>query len=121
MKIEVSIGEVLDKVSILEIKKERIEDPEKLENIQREYDAVSRLAMPYIKRFPDLYSDLKEVNNLLWDIENRIRELEADQAFNNEFIEVARSVYLNNDHRAAIKYEINKLAGSELVEEKSYK
>lgn len=123
INIELSVGELLDKVTILQIKAERISDQAKLENINKELRVLTALweASPYSRR--DLNENiqaLKEVNEALWDIEDRIRDKEKDQSFDQEFIELARSVYFTNDKRAAIKKTINAKTGSELVEEKSY-
>lgn len=118
-----SVGELLDKVTILQIKAERISDQAKLENINKELRVLTALweASPYSQS--DLNENiqaLKEVNEALWDIEDRIRDKEKDQNFDQEFIELARSVYFTNDKRAEIKKTINTKTGSELVEEKSY-
>ena len=122
--VPVSAGELLDKISILEIKARRIGDPSKVENVQRELDALRAVwseakldEEPEVER---IRNGLREVNGELWDIEDRIREKEAAQAFDDEFIQLARKVYRTNDRRAALKRELNVLVGSELVEEKSY-
>ncbi len=124
INIELSVGELLDKVTILQIKSERISDQLKLENINKELQVLTVLweASPYSQS--DLKENihaLKEVNEALWDIEDKIRDKERDQSFDYEFIELARSVYFTNDKRAEIKKAINTKTGSELVEEKSYK
>jgi uncharacterized protein YukE len=123
MKIEVSAGEFLDKMTILEIKSERIQNPPKLENVQKELgllrDAWEASPLSRLDVSSQLKA-LKEVNEALWDIEDKIRRKEAVQEFGDEFIELARSVYQTNDRRAAIKRELNGILGSELVEEKSY-
>lgn len=121
MKIEVSIGELADKVSILTIKLEHITTPRKRANILKEYNLLSK-AMKVIGITPDDYEfrALCRVNRKLWDIEDRIRFKEAHKAFDDEFIQLARAVYFNNDERAAIKRRINLAFGSELVEEKQY-
>ena len=120
MKIEVSNGEILDKLSILEIKLDNIKEESKLENIGREHTALS-LAASRIPASPlELYNDLKSVNQELWDIEDRIRVKERNKEFDQEFIALARSVYQTNDKRAEIKKEINLHTGSNFVEEKSY-
>jgi uncharacterized protein YukE len=123
IKIELSVGELLDKITILQIKSERINDETKLENINKELQVLQSLwqASPYSSN--DLEKNiqaLKEVNEALWDIEDKIRDKERAQAFDDVFIELARSVYFTNDKRADIKKEINAKTGSELVEEKSY-
>lgn len=121
MKIDISIGELVDKVTILSIKREKISNPEKRKNIQKEYDI---LLPPMQKCGIDVESDefiqLKTVNLKLWDIEDQIRIKEAAKAFDDEFIGLARSVYFTNDERAAIKKRINVTYNSDLVEEKEY-
>tara|TARA_R110002020_G_scaffold56397_1_gene156055 strand:+ start:1396 stop:1770 length:375 start_codon:yes stop_codon:yes gene_type:complete len=120
MKAEVPNGEILDKLSILEIKLDNVKDESKLENIGREHTALSLVAS-HIPASPlELYNDLKSVNQELWDIEDRIRVKERNKEFDQEFIALARSVYQTNDKRAEIKKEINLHTGSNLVEEKSY-
>lgn len=124
LKVPVSYGEVLDKITILEIKSERIMDEAKLKNIRRELDELNRtwadsgLDHPEL---PRLKASLKAVNESLWDIEDAIRVKESRSEFDDEFIRLARSVYVENDQRAAIKKDINLLLGSDLIEEKSYK
>lgn len=120
----ISPGEFLDKLTILEIKIERIADPGKLENVRRErallraeWDA-SPLARADVTAQVE---ELKQVNQALWEIEDEIRLKEAAQAFDAEFVELARAVYRTNDRRAAIKRAINLALGSDLIEVKSYK
>ncbi len=120
MKIEISNGELLDKLSILEIKLGKINDPEKLVNIQSEYLLLKPLGNNLIECVQSLYDDLVDINRLLWDIEDTIRDLERSQRFDDEFIQTARKVYRFNDKRAQIKKEINRLTNSGLIEEKSY-
>jgi hypothetical protein len=120
MKIEVSNGELVDKLSILEIKLNRIQDSEKLKNIRKEYSLLERAASLIINRDDPLYRQLLDINQKLWEIEDRIRELEKKKDFSTEFIETARMVYFNNDIRAKIKQEINLKTNSDLFEEKSY-
>jgi len=124
INIELSVGELLDKVTILQIKSERISDQAKLENINKELQVLTVLWEASVYSQSDLKENiqaLKEVNEALWDIEDKIRDKERDQLFDQEFIELARSVYFTNDKRAEIKKVINTKTGSELVEEKSYK
>jgi hypothetical protein len=122
MKIEVSKGEVLDKISILALKKSKIQDKAKLENVYHEYQTL----LPYFdqivntQQLGDLYWQLSAVNTELWDVEDKLREFEKSRTFNTEFIELARSVYYLNDRRAELKRDINILSGSDLIEEKSY-
>lgn len=123
ISIELSVGELLDKVTILQIKSERISDSAKLENINKELNVLTTLWEESSYSEADLKENiqaLKEVNEALWDIEDKIRDKERDQSFDMEFIELARSVYFTNDKRADIKKAINTKTGSELVEEKSY-
>ncbi|MBS3741836.1 MAG: hypothetical protein KGY75_01670 [Candidatus Cloacimonetes bacterium] len=121
MKIEVSIGELVDKVSILNIKKEKFEDTRKLENVKKEFNILlRRMKQAGIGLDNAYYQQLKKVNLKLWDIEDKIRQKEAKKEFDEEFIELARSVYFNNDDRAALKKRINLEYNSDLVEEKEY-
>ena len=116
-------GEFLDKLTILEIKADRIRDAAKLANVGRELAALRATwaASPLAARdVTVLVAQLRAVNEKLWEIEDAIREKEAARAFDAEFIELARSVYRTNDRRAALKRELNVLLGSELIEEKSY-
>lgn len=116
-RIDISIGELLDKISILEIKKENIVDSIKLENIQKELTLLQQEA----DKFPKiLYSELKQVNEKLWGIEDKIREKEYQKEFDSEFIQLARSVYITNDLRSELKRKINLATNSSLIEEKSY-
>ena len=121
--VPISPGELLDKITILRIKSERISDAAKLANVQRELQLLERTwqSSPYATRdVSELIGKLQEINRNLWDIEDRIRLKEAEGAFDAEFIELARSVYFNNDERAAIKRAVNIDLGSAIVEEKSY-
>ena len=121
MKIDISTGELVDKVTILAIKLEKIKDPAKIENIRKEYALLLEpMEACGIGVDAQGFTALKEVNLKLWEIEDKIRIKEAEKAFDNEFIELARSVYFTNDQRADIKKRINLETGSELVEEKEY-
>ena len=124
MQVEVSNGELLDKLSILEIKLNKIEDKEKLANVQKEFDTLNPLAKELFENYEgDLqnhYLELSNINGQLWDIEDWIRDCEKRKDFGNEFIQLARSVYVTNDRRSEVKKIINTITGSELVEEKSY-
>jgi len=121
--VQTSPGEFLDKLTILEIKSERITDPAKLANVQRELTLLrgtwvgSPLSAHDVRA---LVAQLKQVNESLWEIEDRIRLKEAARQFDADFIELARAVYRTNDQRAAIKRQLNEQLGSELIEEKSY-
>jgi hypothetical protein len=119
----VSYGELIDKITILEIKSRRIADPAKLANVRNELDLLNATWANNAASQTDIADErarLLAVNELLWDIEDRIRLKERAQAFDQEFIELARAVYFRNDERAAFKREINLKLGSQLVEEKSY-
>lgn len=121
--VPTSVGELLDKISILKIKQEKISDTEKLANINHELtelEAIWSASSDASIDLTDLCAQLKNVNTALWDIEDKIREKESADAFDQVFIELARSVYKQNDLRAALKKEINLRTGSALVEEKSY-
>lgn len=123
IEVPLSFGEVLDKITILEIKSERIENEEKVSNVRLELDALNRIWEHEIhdaSRIGDLCVQLKSVNEELWEIEDNIRDQEAKQDFGPQFISLARSVYFTNDRRAAIKKEVNLALGSRFVEEKSY-
>jgi len=120
---EVQIGELIDKITILQIKLERINDPAKLANIKAELDTLlSTYAkeVPHSSHVENLWQQLHEVNKQLWIIEDAIRDKERAQEFDKEFIKFARSVYYTNDKRCRIKRDLNLLAGSRLMEEKSY-
>jgi hypothetical protein len=121
MKIEVANGEIVDKFTILSIKLKKISTASKLKNIRREY-AHLKAALTALHIAPDDADlvALQAVNLELWDIEDRIRIKEAEQRYDQEFIELARSVYLKNDRRAELKRRINLRTGSLLVEEKAY-
>lgn len=125
MQIEVSIGEFLDKISILELKLLKITDESKLVNVKREFYYLNPFCTELLETHGDelksLYLKLSRINGDLWVIEDKLRELEAEKQFDEEFIELARSVYFTNDKRAEVKKDINLLTGSELIEEKSYK
>ncbi len=121
--VPVSFGELLDKIAILQIKSERMTDPVKLANVRNELSALEKTWMAHPAAVQDiarLRAELKAVNERLWEIEDDIRLKEKAQAFDDEFIRLARSVYFENDTRARIKKEINLALGSAYVEEKSY-
>ena len=125
LTIEISPGELLDKISILELKLLRIKDEEKLRNIQKEFDTLNpqvvELFEKYDSQLQNHYLELANINGQLWDIEDWIRDCEREKRFDAEFIQLARSVYVTNDRRSEVKKIINTITGSELVEEKSYK
>lgn len=122
MEIEVSIGEIVDKLTILNIKKDNILDEVKLENISKEYLYLHEIVFSKLNiSYDDEYLILLEVNKLLWDVEDKLRDKERSKEFDSEFIELARSVYFINDKRSRIKKEINEKYSSGFIEEKSYK
>lgn len=123
ISVEVSAGELIDKIAILEIKSERLEDAQKLRNVEAELAvlwAARDAAIAPSAGLDDLARRLKEVNLRLWDIEDDIRACERAKDFGPRFVALARAVYLNNDERAALKRAINEALGSRFVEEKSY-
>jgi hypothetical protein len=123
IQVPVSPGEVLDKITILEIKSERISDPEKVSNVRRELellDATWRQSVEQDETVNRIHAELKTINEALWEIEDDIRDKERAREFDERFIELARSVYVTNDQRANAKKELNIYLGSEIVEEKSY-
>jgi hypothetical protein len=123
IEVPISVGELVDKVTILEIKSEKIEDAGKRANIRRELDALAGVLKPLLAATPDLAplkAELRTINETLWRIEDDIRDCERRRDFGPAFVALARSVYQTNDRRAATKRKIDELTGSELVEEKSY-
>ena len=120
MKIEVSNGEIIDKLTIIEIKLERIKDKSKQENLKKEYEELIKISSSIISTSDPLYKALYEVNCELWDIEDHIRDLERNKDFGEDFISTARAVYVKNDKRSELKREINIKTLSGLIEEKSY-
>ena len=123
MTIKVSIGELFDKITILEIKRFKITEPQKLANVLKEYNYLQKKAEKLNPKFNKSthYKKLMAVNAALWNIEEAKREHERNKSFDADFIELARAVYIKNDERAAIKKAINKKYDSDVVEEKSYK
>jgi len=126
MKIEVSNGEILDKLSILELKMRFIKNQSQKDNIIKEYKFLKTVSMDILDKdddiFPfDLYEALSNINLRLWNIEDSIRLKEKSKEFDDEFVDLARAVYYTNDERSKIKKEINLQTGSEFLEEKSYK
>ena len=120
MQIEVSNGEIIDKLTVIQIKLERIKDEAKLVNLRKEFEVLSQVASKIIQTDSPLYQSLYKVNCELWDIEDHIRDLERNKDFGEDFINTARSVYIKNDERSRIKREINLTTSSSLIEEKSY-
>jgi hypothetical protein len=123
IRVPVSAGELIDKITILEIKSERMSDAIKLANVKKELDLLSKTWDENSSASPDIEAhkiELKEINENLWEIEDEIRLLEGDKNFGDRFVELARAVYITNDRRAAVKKTINEALGSDLTEEKSY-
>ncbi len=123
ISVEIAPGELIDKITILEIKSERITDPDKLVNVRVELKTLEVCrdnAVPASNELGRLTAELREVNETLWVIEDDIRDCERDGNFSDKFVELARAVYKTNDLRASLKRDINVLLGSRLVEEKSY-
>jgi transcriptional regulator of nitric oxide reductase len=121
--VPVSPGEVLDKITILEIKSERMSDPEKVANVKVELALLQKTWADSVSKdgvIKDLHAQLKEINEALWEIEDDIRDKERAREFDERFIELARSVYVTNDRRSKIKKDLNLHLGSEIIEEKSY-
>ena len=122
-QVPISWGELFDKITILQIKLENLRDVNALKNVKLEHD---QLFIIYNRNFSEnknakhLITDLKIINQKLWDIEDKIRDKERSKTFNEDFIELARKVYFTNDERSRIKRNINEIFGSELIEEKSY-
>ncbi len=122
--VPVSPGEVLDKITILEIKSERMTDPAQLAHVRRELEllrATWESVVDADEAVEKLHAELREVNEALWDIEDEIRDKEREKAFDERFVELARSVYITNDRRSRVKKALNLHLGSQIVEEKSYK
>jgi len=121
--VEVSVGELLDKISILEIKKEKIKDPEKLKFINDEYEVLKNQLIQNVKsdeKLNDLFNSLKDINSKLWVIEDDKRLCEKNSDFGEKFIKLSRDVHFLNDDRAKIKLEINNHTGSKIKEIKEY-
>jgi len=123
MKVEISIGELLDKLSILYIKRKFISDTEKIQNVQKEINVLEPLSNHFLSspEIKTIFDELEHTNLHLWNVEDLIREKENRKEFDQDFIDLARSVYITNDQRASLKKKINLITGgSNLVEEKSY-
>jgi hypothetical protein len=123
IEVPISVGELVDKVTILSIKFEKIADAGKRANIGREFAALADVFKPLLAATPalgPLQAELRTINETLWQIEDDIRDCERRRDFGERFIALARSVYQTNDRRAAVKRQIDELLGSEIIEEKSY-
>ena len=124
VKVDVAPGELIDKITILLIKSERMDDPDKIANVQLELDILQTIhesSIPRSLTLDNLTAELKRVNEALWEIEDDIRACEAERDFGDTFVRLARSVYRTNDERAQLKRDINVLLGSQILEEKSYR
>ena len=120
---EISAGELLDKISILEIKREKIKDKNSLDEINKEYKmlmSAQNSSIEFNNKVEQLFKEIKKINTNLWDIEDKLRICEKNKDFGKNFTELARAVYLNNDKRSKIKLEINKTLGSNIKEIKQY-
>lgn len=122
IEIKIGIGEAIDRVTILMIKKEKIADEAKLNNIEKDLNGLTYklLPVPDKPEMTELFNEMLDINTELWDVEDDLRVLESQKNFGERFVELARSVYKLNDKRAEVKRKINVLYGSEFVEEKSY-
>jgi hypothetical protein len=128
LNIEIGIGEAFDRITILEIKKSKITDADKLKNIEIEHEYLNDKLVDFISKksaspifdILKLVAELQETNLKLWEVEDKLRDKERESNFDQEFIELARLVYITNDKRAEIKKNINKAFGSNFIEEKSY-
>ena len=123
IRVPVSVGELIDKITILEIKSERMDDPEKVANVRVELKLLQETWAAAITDdavIRDLHAQLKEINEALWEIEDDIRDKERVKEFDERFIELARAVYFTNDRRSKVKKDLNVHLGSQIVEEKSY-
>ena len=122
VSIPVSIGELIDKLSILQVKKTKISDESKLKFVEKEFELLHNLSSVYLNNFEvePLYNQLVEINTSLWDVEDRLRVIEKEKRFEGEFISLARKVYFTNDERFRLKNEINLITSSEIREVKDY-
>jgi len=120
MKVEVSVGEIVDKLSILQLKKNNIAESKKLKNVINEYDYLHDIVFNQLNIHESDFADLLHINGILWEIEDKLRDMESRKQFDDLFVEYARQVYITNDKRADIKKQINLKYGSMFIEEKSY-
>ena len=122
INVPVSVGELIDKLSILQVKKKNVSNPEKLAYINKEFELLYNLSAEYLNdmEIENLYHELVSTNSKLWDIEDKLRVLEQSSKFEGEFIDLARKVYFTNDRRFELKNEINSLTSSEIREIKEY-
>lgn len=122
IRIPISVGELIDKLSILQIKRNKIDDEKKLEYVNNEFENLYNIASHYLNdgSIEKSYHELVQVNTVLWEVEDKLRELEKTESFDNNFISLARKVYVTNDKRFEIKNYINEISHSEFREQKSY-
>lgn len=122
LKVQISVGELIDKLSILQVKKNNIKEQFKLVEVDKEFDALNEISKPYLgdKEIFNIYDNLIITNSKLWNIEDKLRIHEKNQIFDDKFVELARSVYYTNDERFSLKNKINQITNSELKEQKSY-
>jgi nuclear transport factor 2 (NTF2) superfamily protein len=123
VNVPVSVGELIDKLSILQVKKNKVKNPDKLKFIEKEYDLLLSMSSEYFNNVDIIstYKELVDVNTKLWEVEDELRVIESTKIFDNNFIELARSVYYTNDERFRLKDRINNLTNSEIKEQKDYK
>ena len=122
LSVPVSVGEMIDKLSILQVKRKKISNPEKLSYVNKEFELLYNLSTDFLNNMEieNLYHELVETNSALWDIEDKLRVAEKDQKFDDEFVSLARKVYFTNDERFRLKNEINLITSSEIREIKDY-
>ena len=122
ISVPVSVGEMIDKLSILQVKKTKVKDETKLEFINKEFELLYNLSSSYLDNveIESIYHELVKVNSKLWDVEDKLRILERDHKFDDEFVTLARNVYFTNDERFRLKNEINLISNSEIREVKDY-
>jgi len=122
ISVPVSVGEMIDKLSILQVKKTKVKDETKLEFINKEFELLYNLSSSYLNNveIESIYHELVKVNSKLWDVEDKLRILERDHKFDDEFVTLARNVYFTNDERFRLKNEINLISNSEIREVKDY-
>ena len=123
VSVPVSVGELIDKLSILQVKKSKVKNPDKLKFIEKEYDLLLSMSSEYFNNVEiiETYKELVDVNLKLWEVEDELRVIENTKVFDNKFIELARAVYYTNDERFRLKDRINNLTNSEIKEQKDYK
>jgi nuclear transport factor 2 (NTF2) superfamily protein len=123
VSVPVSVGELIDKLSILQVKKVKVKNPDKLKFIEKEYDILLSMSSEYFNNVDIIstYKELVDVNTKLWEVEDELRVIENTKIFDNNFIELARAVYYTNDERFRLKDRINNLTNSEIKEQKDYK